>query len=96
MRPTSSDPNVKISLEIEVDSRPEVIQVPLFCSVSMSHSAYLIRGNGSPSKPLCGHDLANMDVKDGVFEHTREDISRETDNLLGPDKGVYCVVCLCS
>jgi len=42
-----------------------------------------------PRVVLKVHDLANVNVKDGLFKPTCEDISSETDNLLGPDKGMY-------
>ena len=41
-------------------------------------------------------DLSDVNVKDGLFEPACENISSETDNLLGPDKGVNRVIYLCS
>jgi hypothetical protein len=100
--------------------RASATQVPLFCSGSMSHSAYLIRiiaRKGGPSKlskqtdswikmqrTSCRRpraeagvrDLANVNVKDGLFKPAREDVSSETDNVLRPDEGAHCVVHLCS
>ena len=37
-----------------------------------------------------------MDVKDGLFEPAGEDVPSETDNVLRPDEGAYCIVYLCS
>ena len=33
-----------------------------------------------------------MNVKDGFFEPAGEDVSGETDDLLGPDEGMHRVV----
>jgi hypothetical protein len=41
-------------------------------------------------------DLANVNVKDGLFKPAREDVSSETDNVLCPDEGAYCIIYLCS
>lgn len=94
-------------------------QVPLFCSGSRSHSAYLISTaarKGGPSvktrlkkastdggrrfRTSCWRSrtidgigyFAKVDVEDGLFKPTSEDIPSETDNMLSSDEGVDRVV----
>lgn len=51
---------------------------------------------GGPRAVIGIRDLANVNIKDGLFEPACEDISRETDDMLRPDKGAHSVVYLCS
>jgi len=36
--------------------------------------------------------LVKVDVEDGFFKTTCEDVPRKTDNLLGSDEGMYRIV----
>lgn len=53
-------------------------------------------GCGGPKSYIGVRERANVNVKDRLIEPACEDISLDTDNLLGPDEGVYYVIYLCA